>query len=709
MEEVDRQGEVTVSSAADYCADLLVGHDYALLESYLDSLVSVKSHLVFARVESMAGKTLASSAAVPAAGQGASEGEVASKEYRAEIAVASTDGPQAALGRVIVRVSTAHAHEVVKASRWMLLVQGLDSILILTIVLLLIIRLFVTRPAQELEEMLLRLGDGDLATKIETGHETEFGKLAAIADETRRKFAATVRDLEEQNARLCHLDTLKSEFLTTMSHEIRTPMSSVIGYAGLIRETNLDKEQVGMIDSVVRSADTLLILVDDILDFSRLESGAVEFAVTECNVASIAEEVVCRYQDAAETRGIRLVVDFLSDLPCDLLGDPARLRQVLVNIVDNAFKYTEEGEIVLRVGVDEDLVDRVRMKFEVADTGIGMSESVCTRVMSAFEQEEGNYSRPHDGSGLGLAIVKNLVKMMAGEISVVSEVGEGSCFTFTVELARTGDSVSAGGDRWQCKKVLVVDESESSRTALTRLLGAWGVDVEGVANHKEARTAVFVGEDRDDPYDIVLAQVDFTDENPYHVFDVLDHKDVEAKGIAVYNVQQMIPSEVPSSVGGFVARPVCRSELERVLSRLLDGRDDVRVKALEESGSRVRRILLVEDNVVNQRLAYTMLKKLGYEVDAVGDGLQAVRALEGVASTYDLVLMDCQMPEMDGFEATERIRGLACESSLVPIVALTANTMPGDRVKCLEAGMDDYLPKPVNREVLASTLKRWLF
>ena len=511
----------------------------------------------------------------------------------------------------------------------------------------------------------------------------------------------------------------KSEFLANMSHEIRTPLNGVIGTLELARDTNLTPEQRELLDMATASANGLLVVINDILDFSKIEAGKLHFEHIDFELREMVAEALRSLAIRAHQKGLELTYDVAPDIPRFLVGDPARLSQVLLNLVGNAIKFTEQGEVSLcvdRLDVPTDSDRAAQLRFSVSDTGIGIDSEKQKLIFDAFAQADSSTTRRYGGTGLGLAISSRLVQLMGGELRVQSEMGRGSTFHFSAQFPlgiAASAEIAVAKEQLRGMRVLVVDDNPTNRCILERLLASWDMLPVAVDGAKGALEFINRSAAAGDPFPLVLTDCRMPDMDGFQMVDEIRKN----KALSTPSIMMLTSDDYHESaarcremgISKYLIKPVKQSELLAALCGLVQS-SSLRQLAAElqlrdqPSGPSLQ-ILLAEDNLVNQKVAARMIEKMGHRVVIACNGREALHRLQELA--FDLVLMDVQMPEMDGPSAVAAIRESERGSDRhLPIIALTAHAMTGDRQLCLDAGMDDYLPKPIDFKQLKQVVGR---
>jgi signal transduction histidine kinase/CheY-like chemotaxis protein len=541
-----------------------------------------------------------------------------------------------------------------------------------------------------------------------------------------RILEAARRDLEDQAARQARLmkeleiakrraeaaTETKSTFLANMSHEIRTPLSVILGMTSLVLDTRLTDRQREQLATVKTSAESLLEIVNDVLDFSKIEAQRLDLDRAVFDLRDVAGDTARLLALRAEEKGLELALDIAADVPDKVIGDPGRLGQVLLNLIGNAVKFTSTGEVVVRVAMTSAAADDVTLEFRISDTGIGIPADKREHIFQAFTQADASTTRRYGGTGLGLAIVQRLVELMGGRIGVESEPGVGSTFHFTAVFGRVKaeEVPDEPGPVLDGIRVLVVDDNATNRQILAQMLGSWRM-VATVVNDAQGAMAALRQAKADERYDAVIADAQMPGIDGVALAARIQ-KDQQLRGTPVILLTPVgRPVSGASGVHASLAKPVKHSDLFDALAGALHGsarRSAGRAaSSARRPAARKLRVLVAEDHAVNRKLLTTVLRKRGHEVVEAEHGRAAVDKLAASRAGFDVIVMDLQMPEMGGLEATRVIREREASEKLerVPIVALTAHALPGDRERCLAAGMDDYLSKPIDGEQLVAVVE----
>src|SRR6266852_2300334 len=521
----------------------------------------------------------------------------------------------------------------------------------------------------------------------------------AVSEEAAKRAEAVMREARDLAERVARA---RSAFLANMSHEIRTPMNAVLGFVELVLDTELAPEQRRALELVRTSSEALLTILNDILDYSKIEAEHLELESIPFDLPKVVHATATLLAVRAREKHLELTVDVPPDVPQMVRGDPTRVRQVLMNLIGNAIKFTEEGEVDVSASVTQRDGDGAAVQFRVRDTGIGIPEEQLSTIFQEFTQADASMTRRYGGTGLGLAISRRLVALMGGQLAVTSEVGSGSEFSFTLRLpleaaqAAARATVSLGG-----RRLLVVDDNETNRRIVRDMLGAEGMAVHEAPRADAGLEALRRAARAGAPYDLAILDAQMPDRDGFELATAVraDRALAKTRLLILTSAGQRGDGERCRQLGiqAYLTKPIARADLVEAVGTVLAGAasaagaaDLVTRHSIAESRHALR-ILLAEDNPVNQQVATAMLLKRGHQVDVVGNGREAVDAV--AKESYDLVLMDIQMPEMDGFEATEKIRALP-QGRTLPIIALTAHALSGERERCLARGMTGYLAKP---------------
>ena len=591
-------------------------------------------------------------------------------------------------------------------------VSGIVAILLLVLIYIITRRL--TNPVTKLAESMRQAREGKEHVRAELygpkdiiEMESAFNKFMDVLEAQHRELLGA-RDAALESARV------KGEFAANVSHELRTPMNGIIGMLDLLRDQGLNNQQAEYVDIARGSAESLLILIDEILDFSRLEAGKMDIQDEEFSINEILEEVVGLLAAQAQRKNLEFGYRVGSDITDILLGPSYRIRQILINLVGNAIKFTEKGHVIIDVGVTDHSDGDMRLRFEVSDTGIGITEELLSHIFEPFSQADGSMTRRFGGAGLGLAICKELAELMGGQVGVKSKIGEGSRFWFTAPLKCINKPTTATDsliEKIAGLRVLVADSSVIGRQLLFHRFKLWHAYCQTTDNSKQAVDMFRSSAKNGRPYDLLILDANLCRETEDDLCAALkEDPDFRSTRVIVTVPQGEKSSIVELSLLPVVTKPIRNTNLLQTIADIY--KTPYETQALPESiqkhGSMYfdAHVLVVEDNRFNQAVALGMLQRLGCAVDVVSNGQEAISAVE--EEDYDLVLMDCQMPEMDGFQATTQIRTLNASQTNIPIIAMTAHVSDSEKQHCFSVGMNDYLPKPLRLRTVQKVLERWV-